>query len=841
MPKEDNQQIGHKFPFNACEILCSYNGFNVNRIMDLSKERKDNENKINDDKEKSNNEKDYRKEIDNIVKEITDKIELIEKFDKEKKEKKNNKKKENEEKKEEEKKENEEKKEEEKKEEEKKNENINEEKKEEEKKNENIKEEKKEEENKENEEKKDKNKEEENKENEEIKIENETKEEKEFEKKETKNQKKNTYHKKNKLQIQEVDFEGDFIEDDFELSEKEKEIALAKAELEALENEKEDYSDLYDLFDYLFKFLDEEPSNENYVLMGYFSKIVKNLLKVNSEILINYIYDNNIIILEKLIKHINRKAIGVIFENIIMNINNMFGNKDNIITSCKYLIDALNNENVDENGFEVIYDVLVNSIINCNKQSFHFFISNEGILEKLNEIFEKFTLKNEEMKIINLLKLQIKINDEILNNFKKKITPNFNNDQAENEITSIIRALDKGGDIYSSLTSIKNDDIYYGENIIYTNPERLIKYLNKSCKVIIDDIMKEDEDKKEKCLVNAFSDEKIKKLGIKNYYEYECLKTILDLYINFYQNDNLIDNLNSSLQIIINSKIYEKMIKIYFDYPMNNLYQNLFDQIIQISINSISPEILINSIFKINSDSKQNLIYLIIIQNIVNLNEFKFEKSNNKMRPILLASNTNILKNIFTSENKYLKSIYENDNSIQIFALNFIPRVSEQFEKKLMQESKESDFGKAEFLNPNYDSQESEEDIPFSTRSLSDLVSAQIEIFKTFLKGGDDYLDLINKEEEIIEKSRSRSQSHRKESEFCNEDKNDVKIKEFDNNENLYAFDYNKEINLDLDDINVNKNNFRNDNKENVKYFDNNFWNPSLNNFDDIDDIIEDL
>jgi len=95
MPKEDNQQIGHKFPFNACEILCSYNGFNVNRIMDLSKERKDNENKINDDKEKSNNEKDYRKEIDNIVKEITDKIELIEKFDKEKKEKKNNKKKEN--------------------------------------------------------------------------------------------------------------------------------------------------------------------------------------------------------------------------------------------------------------------------------------------------------------------------------------------------------------------------------------------------------------------------------------------------------------------------------------------------------------------------------------------------------------------------------------------------------------------------------------------------------------------------------------------------------------------------------------------------------------------------
>ena len=143
------------------------------------------------------------------------------------------------------------------------------------------------------------------------------------------------------------------------------------------------------------------------------------------------------------------------------------------------------------------------------------------------------------------------------------------------------------------------------------------------------------------------------------------------------------------------------------------------------------------------------------------------------MRPILLASNTNILKNIFSSENKYLKSIYENDNSIKIFSSYFIPRVSEQFEKKLMQETKESDFGKAEFINPNYDSQEIEEDIPFSTRSLSDLVSAQIEIYKTFLKGGDDYLELIKKEDEMIEKNKSKSQINKKENDINNDDKND--------------------------------------------------------------------
>ena len=50
MPKEDNQQIGHKFPFNACEILCSSNGLNINKLMTLKKEVKVEENKDNEEK-----------------------------------------------------------------------------------------------------------------------------------------------------------------------------------------------------------------------------------------------------------------------------------------------------------------------------------------------------------------------------------------------------------------------------------------------------------------------------------------------------------------------------------------------------------------------------------------------------------------------------------------------------------------------------------------------------------------------------------------------------------------------------------------------------------------------
>ena len=342
--------------------------------------------------------------------------------------------------------------------------------------------------------------------------------------------------------------------------------------------------------------------------------------------------------------------------------------------------------------------------------------------------------------------------------------------------------------------------------------------------------MKENIFDKENDLVTAFSDEKIKKLGIKTFTQFECLKSILDLYINFYTNENIINQLNQSLNNLIESKIFEKMIKIYFDYPMNNLYQNLFNQIIQIAINSKSPNFLIDSIFKINEDPKENLIYL-IIENIVKETEFQFKESKNKMRSILLASNTNILKNIFSSENNYLKSIYENDEPIKLFSLNFVPSVSEQFEKKLMQETKEADFQKAEFLNPIYDTQEKEENIPFSVRSLSDLVFAQIEIYKSFLKGGNEYLELIKKEEEILKKNNKNDKK-------IIDEKNDSKINEFDSEENLYAYDYNQEINLDL---NEHINEYDNK-KENEKYFDNNYWNPhNLMDNEEFDQLLQDL
>ena len=49
IPKEDNQKIGYKFPFNASEILCSNNMNILNKFFESKEEKKKNINPDDDD------------------------------------------------------------------------------------------------------------------------------------------------------------------------------------------------------------------------------------------------------------------------------------------------------------------------------------------------------------------------------------------------------------------------------------------------------------------------------------------------------------------------------------------------------------------------------------------------------------------------------------------------------------------------------------------------------------------------------------------------------------------------------------------------------------------------
>ena len=299
--QEDEKEKGYKFPFLCSQIF----GLEIDNIMKYffitNKQMEEEKNKEKEQKENANTQKD----ANNTNNEQKGTETTSETKDKEKKEGTDN---DNKEKKGEE----------EQKEKEKNEENITNEIKEEAKKENNIKEEAK----KDNEVKEEVKKEEAKKDNEvkeEVKKEEEKKEDekKEDEKKEEvkKHEKKEEEKKENEVKKEDDKKEGEEEKEKEDNEENEDE----KSEPESTENKIE-------LLDYFFSFLPEESEIKlNYVLSGYFSSLITNLLNVNPKVFLKYIYTERKEVLDKMITHCYRKSISDIlskllfFENYLQN------------------------------------------------------------------------------------------------------------------------------------------------------------------------------------------------------------------------------------------------------------------------------------------------------------------------------------------------------------------------------------------------------------------------------------------------------------------------------------------------------------------------------------------
>ena len=722
MPSEDSPNIGHKYPFNACEILCSPNGLNMNKLLNLKDESK------NDDLENSSSKKD-----DEEVK-----VEENENEDEKKEEQTQD-----------------------------------EEKKEEDK------------------------KEEETKEEEKIEIEKKEEETKEEEKKEDET----------------------------------KEVEIKDEENKEEEKEEDDGLRLvYNILDYFFKFLDSPPSEDNYVLMGYFSKITNNLLKDRPYILLGYIFTKKKEILKKLIIHINRKSIGNIMENFIMYLNDdIFSeSKDYIIQICNTLIEGLNNKNTDERGVEVICDLLVNSMITSSKNNFSLLLSTEGLIEKLQEIIQIFINEKEDEKVTCLIKLLIKINETLLKDFDNKVTKNFSFDETENEIITIIRNIDRGGnsfDSYGNKIDLSQEPI----NIIKNYSERLINLIDKNMEIIINDIMNDDEEKKEEIIINVFSEKKTKKFGVKSLYEWELLRTILDIYVNYYAIDEQKEKIETSIKKIIDSKIFSKFIKLYFYYNMNNIFQNRVNEIISIIISEKTPSNLVKSLFEIEEDNSKNFISL-LVNDIRNNPKFSYEPSSNKMISVLMANDCDLLKQISTSKNPIILELINKDEKIKFFIDDFATIISDKFSDKLLYSELE-DSTKIDFMN-NFDNKpletETEKEIKSSKRSINEEIDLHFNIYDKYLKG-EDYSDLIKEDEE----------EKKKENEDENEDNNSDLDKEDNQEKEIKESPLFEARNSENDS--QNKNNNLNTDESSEEYNDSNYWKNSLLHDISEDEILKEL
>jgi len=602
MPEVDDPKKGYKFPFNATEIICSYNLAIIDKLFE----------KITDEEEKKEDDK-----------------------------------------KEEEKKED-------KKEDDKKEEDKKEDKKEE------KKEDKKEEEKKE--EKKEDKKEEE-------KIEEKKEDKKEEEKKEDKK-------------------EDNKKEEDKKAEDK-------KAEEKKEEEIKKKYSTL---LDYYFDFLNDNPTNEDFVLVGYFNKILNHILINRSTQILSYIYNENWDeIMKGLIKHLNRRSIGecikmiLTYNDDIINTEEM--KKKKLIFFEKILQDL--NDSTDEEKYFCVCDTLNNCF--TNKDFFFLFMTNEELVKLLFSILCGKINNDGLFKI--LLNLMIKINEKILLLFDKLVTPNlyvethsdtlFNNDEDENQTNK-----------EEQLKSI----------LIYIFKESTEYFL-----IIFEDLNIYPKNEFE----TTYQQNQLK-LGYKKLIQIEYFRSVIDILVNTYSKNYFVNNLNEYLkkEELKLSKIFWMLHNIFFKFEFNNIYQTLYLQLMTIILNENTPENLLNSVF-INKDNENEKLIPKLLDNCINTKIFKY-LSEREANSCSLASNIKLLHDINNSNNQYIKKLIENENDFKVFNEVLVSEIYTKFNGKLL-------FNELNGFPTQFNTIS---DVEMSVRSVEQLYNEDLNIYNTYKNGG---------------------------------------------------------------------------------------------------------
>jgi hypothetical protein len=787
MPSIDSDlKIGHKYPFNAAEILCSDNLLLLDKIFGNKMENNNNEKKENkkEPEPEQNDEEEVLPEmvdVDPLTNEVDEKKE----DEKQEDDKKDDDKKE-EEKKEEEKKEDE-------KDEVKETPKSEEETKEEEEAK--KKGEKKEDAKKEEEKKEDEKKEEVKKEDEKKEDEKKEDEKKEDEKKEEEKKEETKKEDEKKEETKKEDEKKEELQETPKTEEEKKESIQNEEEEKKEEDKKEESKIIYENLDYFFEFLNTESNEDNYVLIGYFYRILNHLISIRGETTVKYIYFSKPEVLNGLIRHLNRKGISEVVNKLITFENEKIPNlKEKKLEFIKQIINELI-VTKDELKYEWICDLLKNSM---NKKEFFFkFIEQEELIKLL---YSNLDL-NDSKKLKNMLNLLIKINELIISHFDKQVTPNlipenpmdmmnffmFNDELPDDEKNN---KLPKDFDFKNCLDNFLNILI-----------ENKFSFLND---------------------LNVFDDNEIetsylrnqKKLGTKKLHQIEFFRTILDILVNAYAKEFFKEKIEDIIKIINEKNIFWILNEIFFKYEFNNMFQILYLQIITIAINKFSPEILINSIL-INSKENKNLMN-ILIEHSINSLKFKYE-SNVEVESCFFPAEIQILNDIFTCENQFVKKLIENELDLKAYNEILAIEINKIFKRKFLFSESSPDF--------TNDINKEENSLEMSEKTLFNLIEENIDIYNNIYKKGEDYLKILEEKKKKEMEARERKLKLQQQQE--NDENNLFETEENENLSNNEKFqkekllDINEKENIDKADAELIDNDSK---KQDLIYTDYMYW-----------------
>ena len=326
---------------------------------------------------------------------------------------------------------------------------------------------------------------------------------------------------------------------------------------------KDEYpEDRIEILDYFLSFLLTD-SELNYVLCGYFSSLMSNLLNRKGDKIIRYIYEKRKDILDKLLYHSYNISISELFFRFL---------KYNETTYC--LIDkgdhSLENKHIAEMKSELIKNLFDTIDINMNTEKlacifynmknltseqciFKYIINNDYIINILiNKTLGKFNFSNykDDTNIFDLKNNCVILCDIIilwLNNIK----------QYDLQIPMLLYEVNEDSD---------EDTVQQNSTPV---PELHHTILSQAFFDILPDFIKNNFNNEiniEETIVQSFNDEKLKPLGLYKIKIVELINSIIFYCRNI---PNEIDD------ILIKAEFIPNLINYIFKYPNNNLYQDV--------------------------------------------------------------------------------------------------------------------------------------------------------------------------------------------------------------------------------------------------------------------------
>ena len=864
IPEKDEYEVGYRYPYYSCELLCSVNGLNLDKLLSTYPEENIENNTTNQKEElKDKNEikeENKDKEINNVE------IEKEEKSEEETEKKYNeidniNNKDIN----------NDEIKKEENKKEEKNEEIINEDKnlindanKEKDKKTENKEE---------NIEEKEENKEKDKiiEDNNNIKEENK-KDENEIN---TENEEKEKENKDNSNIDQGESNKDENAEDNNkELKEKEEEAKMEiedsiPAKKEIKEEKAPNIPLVYSILEHIFSFLDNKSSIENTVLLGYFNKIVNYLIKTRTKLILAYFLIQKDTLIPKLIKNINKISISNIISNILNALteeNSPEANEEYmiIVNECiNYLSKIENNNEEDINTFEFICDLIINHIIYNNKLKFSKIID-ANIINKIEKIIIKLYENYEQnnSKILCLINLLTKMNKSLLANFAKKITTTTNSDDTKLEMLNLINSVDRTSNQFVSFTTKKNDFKELVYNSFQNNYMIYCNSINNICLAVLNNKLKQNQNNPQniESIITSYSDQPKEKYKSSNLIEYEFIVSIIDIYVNllnaFFENETKSNFIIEKIVQITNTNFFKFLLDDYLKFKQNNFLSNIMLDLIKIVFeNNIAPKELLLNILLIDSKEKENNntnLIILLINDLINNTKYTFENSNNITNQLSFSSNVMILKLIFSSTNPNIYDIFNKMEKEKFFYKYFITNIYSIYSKKLYKtDTNDNAIDKINSLGIRLGFgntlTQSNTNIAFSLESINSIIEFNLKLYDKYIKGEEyEYLfDERNKRLEEIKKSKEYIKLNKidddelEEEEKEEEDINDINIPkpEFYNSK----IDKKMEENNERDNItNDSDNNNEESQNEDKAYNDVNYWHIEVKD-DNFENLINDL